>query len=185
MQKDPALRYQSVSELALALRAWRPSEDVELPEPEPRWRRSARLPLAMVASSALLALCAVGFWQTHGSAASMDSTAIRPMIAAAAAPIWRALPDPPADTPEPAILPASLKTTRSLTSNAFQRAISKDAPAVAASEVEPITRAPVGTAKGESAAPADDAPATTTADADATTSSSSTAVDSVTGRYGL
>lgn len=184
LQKDPALRYQSVSEFAMALRAWRPSEDVELPEPEPelvpRKRRSARLPLAMVGLCALLTLGAVGFWQTHGSAASLDSPALRPMIAAAAAPIWRALPEPPKVKPEPSILSASLQAKHSSKPNAFPTATIKDVRPVAASEAEPVSHEPANTD-----ALSDTPPSTSTAEATANSDSPASVVDPVTGRYGL
>ncbi|HEY0462720.1 MAG TPA: serine/threonine-protein kinase, partial [Polyangiaceae bacterium] len=127
LHKNPELRYQTVSEFAAALRAWRPSEDVELPEPESglHQRRSARLPLAMVGLCALLALGAVGFWQSRGVAASLDARGVRPMIAAAAAPIWRALPEPPKVKPEQTLLRASLKSETAAKPNVFQIATVK------------------------------------------------------------
>jgi len=131
LQKDPNLRYQTVGEFAKALRAWRPSEDVELLEtevespPAPPRRRVAPLPLAMVGLSAVLVIAGVGFWQTRGSAASLDSDEVQPMIAAAAAPIWRALPEPPTVEPELSVLRAEPKQKRSAPSNAFQAALLK------------------------------------------------------------
>ena len=121
LEKEPERRYQTVAEFAQALRAWRPSEDVELPEPEltPRWRRSARLPLAMVGLCGLLALGAVEFWQTRGSAASLDG-GLQPIIAAAAAPIWRELPESPKVEPEPSALPAIANRERVVNANALR-----------------------------------------------------------------
>jgi eukaryotic-like serine/threonine-protein kinase len=139
LQKDPNLRYQTVSEFASALRAWRPSEDVELPEadPRPRWRRSARLP-AMVAACGLLALGAVGFWQTRGSAASLQANGVRPVIAAAAAPIWRALPELPESEPEQPALRAELRDKSAAKPTVFQTAAFKNAPPVGAAEVHQL-----------------------------------------------
>jgi serine/threonine protein kinase len=183
LQKDPSLRYQTVAELAQALRAWRPSDDVELPQAEqrPRSRRSARLPLAMVGLCALLVLGGVGLWQTHGSAASLDSRRIRPVIAAAASPIWRALPEPTRVLePAPAVLPARLTSKRAATWNALHSTPLKEAPSIAPSMVEPAvvqTKAPVlehetlGATDFNDDAGASDVP--------------KTSVDPVSGRYGL
>ncbi|MEI9952972.1 MAG: serine/threonine-protein kinase [Pseudomonadota bacterium] len=152
LHKNPALRYQTVSEFAAALRAWRPSEDVELPEPESgtRRRRSARLPLAMIGLCALLALGAVGFWQTHGSAASLDAHGVRPMIAAAAAPIWRALPEPPSVKPEQTLLRASLKSKPVTRPHTFQTATSK---AQEPTEIWPQPLPPPPMSPGDAIAP--------------------------------
>ena len=145
LEKDPERRYQSVSDFAAALRAWRPSEDVELPQPESKTRRlrSARLPLAMLGLSALLILGAVGFWQTQGSAASLESSSVRPMIAAAAAPIWNALPEPPRVEPETPLLSTSLPRNGSPDTNTFQGVFMKPASPAARSEVLPTTRSAV------------------------------------------
>ncbi len=125
LQKDPNLRYQTVNELAAALRAWRPSEAIESPEPKsaPRLRRASRLPLTMVGLSALLALGAVGFWQTRGGAASLRANNVRPMIAAAAAPIWRALPQPPQVEPEQTPPPTLAKSKSVVKQSATQSAL--------------------------------------------------------------
>lgn len=192
LAKDPKLRYQTVGEFAQALRAWRPSEDVELPEPEPRsrLRRSARLPLAMVGLSAALALGAVGFWQTRGSAASVDARKVRPMIAAEADPIWRALPTTPKVEPAaPTVMHARLQEKPSVkpsvtinafqpaTMNAFQPATVKAAPPTQP-EIVPAHLATVNAvlpdanaATTEAAPPPDELPASV--------------VDPVSGRYGL
>jgi len=179
LQKDPNLRYQTVSDFAADLRAWRLSEDVELPEPEPapRWRRSARTPLAMVALCGLLALGAVGFWQTHGSAASLETAGVRPMIAAAAAPIWRALPEPAKAEPEPPVLHARTNKGTAKPS-VFQAVTFRNAPPIAA----PEDGARALDSKGELA------PAAAAKSIEATASVSgdpSAAVDPVSGRYGL
>jgi len=130
LEKNPERRYQSVSDFAAALRAWRPSEDVELPQPEAktRKRRSARLPLAMLASSVLLGLGGVGFWQTRGSAASLEAD-VRPVIAAAATPIWRALLETPEVQPEAGVLSMDRrhKSTSTTNTNTFQSAFMKPA----------------------------------------------------------
>jgi serine/threonine protein kinase len=185
LQKDPNLRYQTVGEFAQALRAWRPSEDVELPEPESkrRLRRSARLPLAMVGLSALLVLGGVGFWQTHGSAASLDSQRVRPMIAAAATPIWRALPEPPKVAAEATAVQVRSRRPVSYPGT-FQPAVVKNSPAVPAAEVIPAAVARAAdsnrdTSNQESAPPASEA-----SDA-ATNEPAVNAVDPVSGRYGL
>jgi len=177
LEKDPNLRYQSVAELAQALRAWRPSEDVELPEPEPRWKRSTRLPLAMVGLCGLLVLGGVGFWQTRGSAASLDSGRVQPMIADAAAPIWRALPEPAMVEPVQTLQPATPKAKPALQPYAFQSASIQTAPANARGNVIPAMldtqgQQPSGQVETEAA----------------TTSSNESPVvvaDPVSGRYGL
>ena len=182
LAKDPKLRYQTVGEFAHALRAWRPSEDVELPEPEPpeprlRLRRSARLPLAMVGLSAALALAAVGFWQTHGSAASVDARReVRPMIAAQADPIWRALPATPRPEPAQSVTHARLQTKPSLTPNAFQPATVKAAPQ---SQLEVVT------AKLETVSTVLPEANTTTPQAANSAPEEASVVDPVSGRYGL
>jgi len=182
LEKDPNRRYQTVGELAHALRAWRPSEDVELPEPESRsrLRRSARLPLAMVGLSAVLVLGGVGLWQTRGIAASSDSHDIRPVIAAAASPIWRALPEPPL-APAPVVVPAQLKSKRAVTWHAFQTATVKEAATIAPNLTEPAAVEPEASAPPENEAPpaAHESP-----DAPAEVPSVSV-VDPVSGRYGL
>jgi len=184
LQKDPNLRYQTVGEFARALRAWRPSEDVVLDEPvlvpSPKARRPASLPLAMVGLTTLLAIGGVGFWQTRGSAASLDGRAVQPMIAAAAAPIWRALPAPPTVQPEPEAPPAEPKRSSPAWPSAFRAAALKPQesaprwPALA----EPI-QAPSATSGLSSPSAPDEA----AAEPEALPSAS--AVDPVSGRYGL
>jgi len=130
---------------------------VELPEPEPktRKRRSARLPLAMIGLSALLTLGAVGFWQTHGSAASLEaSSGVRPMIAAAAAPIWRALPEPPQVEPGPPALSVALRHESTPRPNTFQGAFMKPIPPTVSSEVVPATSTRAVTATSTEVVPA-------------------------------
>jgi len=193
LQKDPDLRYATVGELAKALRAWRPSEDVELPAPEaspaPRMRRRrvARLPLAMVGMSALLALGAVGFWQRHGSAASLDTSGLRPMIAAMAAPIWGALSEPPVREPEQRFVSGRSTSRARVRANEFQVA----AVNTHFSPVEPaiVVRAPSSSSNATPYAPntaqvqqptvVDGDPPLTAAD------TAGTMVDPVSGRYGL
>jgi len=183
LEKDPQRRYQTVAEFAQALRAWRPSEDVELPEPDPRPRlwRSARLPLAMVGLSALLASGAVGLWQTRGSAASVDARNVRPMIAAAAAPIWRELPETPRVPPEPSVLHARLTAKPSAKPSVYQPAAIKAAPAIATEVVPAKLNAldAVDTPRPDEKAQTTEAATTTTDDAPASV------VDPVSGRYGL
>jgi len=187
LEKDPNLRYQTVGDLAGALRAWRPSEDVQLPEPEPqsapRRSRSARLPLAMVGLCALLALSAVGFWQTHGGAANLAPNRVQPMIAAAAAPIWRALPQPQKVEIEPTILPTSVKRESAFTSNVSRTASVKDTRQTSLAEVESVAL------EAKLAVLPNTAPSTTEAEAEPTAAASAdppaSAVDPVSGRYGL
>lgn len=178
LEKDPNLRYQTVTEFAQALRAWRPSEDVELPEPEPALPRfgRARLPLAMVGLCALLVLGGVGFWQKRGSAASLDSGRVQPVIAAAATPIWRALPEPTKPPPAEGARPARLNSKRAPTTNAFQVTPSKPVFASAAPERQTLTT---------KALPDEPAPATTDAPDSASDAPPLSAADPVSGRYGL
>jgi serine/threonine protein kinase len=201
MEKDPNLRYQTVGELAHALRSWRPSEDVELPEPEPKQRqRAARLPMAMVGLSTLLVLGGVGLWQRHGSAASMESQRVEPMIAAAAAPIWRALPEPPKVEPELPTARAPSTSKHAIYPSSFQAAAAREPSSTintfsstppAAITTAAMT-APAGTtatttpaavtsdAVAEPAPPAPSDPATESA-SDVPVS----VIDPVSGRYGL
>jgi|SRR6185369_10842580 len=202
LEKDPNRRYQTVGELAHALRSWRPSEDVELPEPEPkrRLRRSARLPMAMLGLSTLFVLGGVGLWQTHGRAASLESRRVRPMIAAAAAPIWRALPEPAKVAPDLPASRAQSPSKRVTYPTFFQPAavrepsptintFSSTAPAVitpavitpAAITPAAITPAAASSETGTEAPPAaaSDAPSGTPGDPPVN------AVDPVSGRYGL
>ena len=210
LQKDPDLRYQSVSDFAAALRAWRPSEDVELPQPEPEsrppWRRSAQLPLAMVGLCGVLALGAVGFWQTRGSAASLEASGLRPVIAAAAAPFWSALPEVPQLPPKQPVRAESVASTDEEKPHAFQIASIKGPAAVAPS----TSNAPLAstvvvpaaldaaldaalaeiTATTTSAATTSTATDTTATDTTATddtapSSEPATTGDPVSGRYGL
>lgn len=189
LEKDPNLRYQNVGELAHALRSWRPSEDVELPEPEPgprrRMRRSARLPLAMVASSALLVLGGVGLWQTHGSAASLESDRVKPMIAAAATHIWRALPEQPKAAAEPPASQAQVKSKPVNYPKYFQPAVVQAAVKEPTTTIGALTKAepprPVVN-EGETTNPG--LAASATADA-FTPDPVVNAVDPVSGRYGL
>jgi serine/threonine-protein kinase len=188
LQKDPALRYQSVNDFAAALRAWRPSEDVELPEPRPRRRGSARLPLAMGALSALLALGAVGFWQTRGSAASLDARSVQPMIAAAAAPLWHALSTPIYVEPEGLALSTSPERKTAARTNTFQSSFIKNPTPIASSaEVVPATIEVVpATLDSGDAPPPDAAPSTTEAAPSATDGDPATSsLDPVSRRYGL
>jgi serine/threonine protein kinase len=184
LQKDPNLRYQSVTEFAAALRAWRPSEDVEIPEPDLRrnWRRSARLP-ATVGLCAAVALGAVGLWHSRGSAASLESKGVRPMIAAAAAPIWRSLPEPSKAEPERAVLSPRPERENTTKPSVFQTAAFKNAPPVAAPEAHSL---PLNQTVATTIAAL---PNTVPSMAEATASASSdppvTAVDPVSGRYGL
>jgi len=183
LEKDPNLRYQNVGELSHALRAWRPSEDVELPEPEPELKprlwRSARVPLVTVGLSTLLVLGGVGLWQTHGSAAILETHRVQPMIAAAATPIWRDFPEPPKVEPEP-VVPHSRPSAKRLTyPSAFQAAIAKEQSPIASVELVPaVTRSePLSEA----------ANSTTNEPADRATNSApaTAAADPVSGRYGL
>jgi len=191
LEKDPNLRYQTVGELAHALRSWRPSEDVELPEPEPvrLEPRKARLPLAMVGLSALLVLAGIGFWQTHGSAASLESHRVRPMIAAAATPIWRSLPEPPKVEPAQPISEARSQSKRAsvtyptifqpaFQAPAFQAAVRDPQPTISVA-TEPASSSTVTAAAAEEAAPA------SSAAPEAVSSDPVSVVDPVSGRYGL
>lgn len=186
LEKDPNLRYQTVGELAHALRSWRPSEDVELPEPDPepsRWR-SARLPVAMIGLSAMLVLGGVGLWQTHGSAASIEAQRIQPMLAAAATPIWRALPEPPRVEPASPALRAQSDTKRAIYPTYFQTAVAKEPSptirAISSTEPEAVTPAAVTTDTVVESAP----PATSAADS-VPSDPPVSVVDPVSGRYGL
>jgi len=201
LQKDPNLRYQTVGEFAQALRAWRPSEDVELPKPEaevkPRPRRSAGLPLATVGLSALLVLGGVGLWQRRTSAASLDAQRVRPVIAAAAMPIWRALPLPPKVEPGPtAAVEARLQSPRVAYPSSFQPAILKSSPPVthadSVTELQSPTVYPTLVPPKDPAVSAkdtldqDSAPPTSADDDDSATSDQAVSPpDPVTGRYGL
>jgi eukaryotic-like serine/threonine-protein kinase len=204
LQKDPNLRYQTVSDFAAALRAWRPSEEVEQAKPAPLPQRSARLPLAMVGLCAVLALGAVGFWQTRGSAANLEASTVRPMIAAAAAPIWQALPEPPKAAPEQADLPADLRPDlkradlgpadlgpadlgpaqlsekSTLKPGVFQATTFRSAPPIANREVHPLTLDSEG-----QTLPAPDPVSTSEATASVGSDLPVSAVDPVSGRYGL
>ncbi|HEY0469790.1 MAG TPA: serine/threonine-protein kinase [Polyangiaceae bacterium] len=185
LAKDPKLRYQTVTEFAQALRAWRPSEDVELPEPEPksRLRRSARLPLAMVGLSAMLVLGAVGLWQTRGNAASEDAQKVKPMIAAEAAAIWRALPEAPKAAQEPTLLNAGLRAKPAAKPNVyFPAAIVKNTPPMASEVSVALDR---GNQAQADAASNESDRAEPTATATATDDPPASAVDPVSGRYGL
>jgi len=184
LEKDPNLRYQTVGELSHALRAWRPSEDVELPEPEPKPRRSARLPLAMVGLSALLVLGGVGLWQTHGSAASLEAQHVRPMIAAAASPIWRAFPEPPRVEPVPMATHARPKPQRFTYPSAFQTTVAQTTVAKERVPVARVELEPVATTPNEPLSEVPDPPAGVTADRAASDAPASS-VDPVVGRYGL
>ncbi|HYQ41980.1 MAG TPA: serine/threonine-protein kinase [Polyangiaceae bacterium] len=174
LEKDPNLRYQNVGELSHALRAWRPSEDVELPEPEPkrRFSRSARLPLAMVGLSTLLVLGGVGLWQTHGSAASLETQRVRPMIAAAATPIWQAFPEPPKVEPTAVASHVRPKTAHFTYPSAFRNAVVKEH----SPDLEP---AAVTTSEALSEAPMTSATETTES------VTNPPPADPVSGRYGL
>jgi len=205
LQKDPELRYQTVSDFAAALRAWRPIEDSELTEPAPksgaRRRRSARLPLAMVGCCALLALGGVGFWQTRGSAASLEASDLRPVIAAGAAPLWSALPERPKLVPEQTVITAVLRDQDAEKPNVFQIASIKGAPnatpvaatvavpaaldaAAALDTIAVLDTAPVINAAAVLHAPVE-VPAAPTANEASATSEPTAMVDPVSRRYGL
>lgn len=180
LEKDPNRRYQTVGEFAQALRAWRPSKEVELPAPEPARRRSMRLPLAMVGVSAVLVLSGFGVWRTRDSAASLESRRVEPMIAAAATPIWRAIPEPIKVQPAPADVPVQSKTQPLSYPAVFRPAVSKAIPAAARAEVEPVAisrKEPVA----QSATP----PAASATDDAEETALPVSVIDPVSGRYGL
>jgi serine/threonine protein kinase len=175
LEKDPNRRYQTVGEFAQALRAWRPSKDVELPAPEPSRRRSMRLPLAVVGLSALLLLSGFGVWRTRDSAASLESRRVEPMIAAAATPIWRALPQP-----EPTDVPVRSNVHPLSYPAVFQPAVSKAIPAAARAEVEPVAisrKEPIA----QSAPP----PSADVTDDAGDSAVPVSVIDPVSGRYGL
>lgn len=181
LEKDPNRRYQGVGELAHALRAWRPSEDVELPEPERKtfFRRSARLPLAMVGLCALLVVGGIG-WQRRGSAAGLEPNRVRPMIAAAATPIWRALPEPPKTEPVDTSTFTRPRTSHAAYPMTFQAAV-VNAPAPSKATV--IVPAAIATIPKEPVEPppAPELEPTASVSGDPPAS----VIDPVTGRYGL
>jgi serine/threonine protein kinase len=189
LEKDPDRRYQTVVEFAAALRAWRPREEAKpAPKPAPRWR--ARLPLAMVGLSALLALGGVGFWQTHGSAASLEANDVRPMIAAAAAPIWRSLPEPRPAPAEPMVMPASLEHASLSKPSPLSPAPVKDARPMthaAVTRLPPLAPLAPDTAALDAAYTKSEPTASVRSDLSASVASdlSVSAVDPVSGRYGL
>ncbi|HYQ00776.1 MAG TPA: protein kinase [Polyangiaceae bacterium] len=191
LEKDPNLRYQSVGELSHALRSWRPSEDVELPEPEPQWRlrRSARLPLAMVGLSALLVLGGVGLWQAHGNAASFGPPrAVQPVIAAAASALWRSLPEPPIVEPVASDAHAHSKSKRATYPSFFRTTPKDPAPVIRTmTRAEPAEIA-LDTSSDATTPAAETAPSqASSAQANEATTNEPpvNAVDPVSGRYGL
>ncbi len=133
-------------------------------------------------SCALLALGAVGFWQTLGSAASLEARGVRPMIAAAAAPIWRALPEPPQVTPEQPALRVSLQRKSPARASSIQSTVIKAASPMVSSELVPAAIDAGDTVRLD-ATP--EATAATAASAATQSEPGASAVDPVVGRYGL
>ena len=137
----------------------------------------------MVGLCAVFALGAVGFWHSRGSAASLEETGVRPMIAAVAAPIWRSLPQPAKTEPERSAFSADPEQKPTTKPSAFQAATFKNAAPVAAHQV---TAAEVRTLTlHANVAALATGPSMAEATASASNDASLNAVDPVSGRYGL
>jgi hypothetical protein len=142
----------------------------------------------MVGLSALLVLGGVGLWQKHGSAASLESHQLQPMIAAAATPIWRALPEAPTVKPEPPDLRAQAKSQRVTYPTYFQPAAVREATptisAVSSREPTGVTSAALPTTVA-SEAMAEHSPPAVSEPAENAPSDPPVVADPVSGRYGL
>jgi hypothetical protein len=137
----------------------------------------------MVGLCGLLALGAVGFWQTRGSAASLEE-GLRPVIAAAAAPFWSALPEVPRLPPKQPVRIVSVASTEEEKPPAFQTAsIRGAAPSTSNAPLASTVVVPAALDAALDAALAEIAAATTTtaATTTATTAATTTAATTTTG----